>query len=181
MYELTRITGLVHLDLAKSHLKNGAEFISNLVNLEYLNIDEATGVVDDAIISIANNCKQLQYLNISYCIASEIALCELAKLPKLKSLIMECVEEATDIMFTGMRQLKHLVCRHCYNVTSAGIVEVFRNCPHFRYLEVFECDIDNYTVLKALKETFRSSNYSFNGDVMMCSTSTEGAPFYDRK
>lgn len=139
--EITQINTLFHLDLAGSAIQRALP-ISKLVNLEHLDLSISSGVESNAIISIANKCNKLNYLDISGCSSiSQPALKELAKRENLEQLIIQHVENVNNDMFATMRKLKVLDCSYCEDVTDVGIMGVIKLCQNLQRLNIVETGV----------------------------------------
>ncbi|KAF7992148.1 hypothetical protein HCN44_001473 [Aphidius gifuensis] len=116
--------------------------ISNLKNLEVLDICETKNVNDDVIIEIANNCKKITELHIDSCNnVSSLALNELAKLENLEVLQLVDVDNAGDDIFKNMYKLKKLKCTWCRNVTDSGIMRIIKNASNLDYLMLYRTGV----------------------------------------
>ncbi|XP_044003503.1 uncharacterized protein LOC122849039 [Aphidius gifuensis] len=119
--------------------------LSKLKYLEHLDLMNAENLEDSTIIAVANNCKNLKYLNISrVSTITETALVALTNLENLQVLDVSFLERITDDFIIKLKGLKELYCTSCINLTDTGIIQVIKNNPDLQELDI-AC-IDNITI-----------------------------------
>ncbi|XP_044001474.1 SCF E3 ubiquitin ligase complex F-box protein grrA-like [Aphidius gifuensis] len=118
--------------------------LSKLQFLEHLSLDYTDIIDDNTIIAIANNCKNLKYLDIcgNNDDISETALVTLTKLENLEILRVNC-RYTSDSFIIRLKGLKEFYCGYCCNLTDTGIIEFIKNNPDLQKIYVF--GIDNIT------------------------------------
>ncbi|XP_044009942.1 F-box/LRR-repeat protein 20-like [Aphidius gifuensis] len=114
---LSQNVTLTHLKLEYIEMSNySAKLISNLVNLEHLNVREARNEIqDDAMSSILNNCKKLKELNIMNAnVLSKYIVIEPDSLTKLEHLSITCRPRTSDTVM-------NYIFMNCKNLKSIDI------------------------------------------------------------
>lgn len=136
--------------------KNVADYavskLSQLKNLEYLNINFLFNINTQSLSEITNKCRKLKHLDIGFCSnVSESGLKDISKLTYIEHLNLERVKNITDnVIYKITRKcwkLKYLTLNECSKrVTSSMLIDI----RHLKYLE--ELFIDN--VVNATDEMF---------------------------
>ncbi|XP_034939055.1 putative RNA-binding protein EEED8.10 [Chelonus insularis] len=133
--------------------------IADLVNLQWLNLQRNYAVTDDLLIRISMHCKQLNFLDISFCDnISNIGISSLVSLLKLETLKMICLDKVTDEALTDLRGLKQLECQRCTKIEDTGIMNFIRIANNLEFLNVSKCSISNLTLETAVTVTKRRTN-----------------------
>ncbi|KAF7996606.1 hypothetical protein HCN44_002252 [Aphidius gifuensis] len=160
---------LLHLSLSNSAIENHLLMkLSNLINLEYLDLSYVYEVDDCVVLNIANNCCKLKYLNLKKCswVTGE-SINKLAKLIDLEHLFVEklnlnenCIYnianncknlkslnisgskyvEKSDIIKIGeLKFLEHLELYDLESVDDDGLINIIDKCCHLKYLDIRWC------------------------------------------
>lgn len=135
--------------------------ISDLVNLEHLDLRGVDAVYDVFLRSITWQCKSLKYLDISFCTSvTDIGLNELSSLDCLEELLVNDMRRnVTDYPFEQFRQLKKLDCRNCKYISDAGIIELIKNSMYLEELNVTRTSITSEILVSASSSTqIRNNN-----------------------
>lgn len=159
--DLKNCKQLKYLNLASRFCipKSDLQDISELIHLEYLNLESLEKLNNKAIIGISNNCKKIKELIIKGCpLLTKKGLNELKKLENLEKLQMDHVKKARDDMFTGMKNLTSLNCQKCKRVTDVGITEVLNNCPKLYHLNVIDTKVTSKTIICAINVVRQRTN-----------------------
>ncbi|XP_044001774.1 uncharacterized protein LOC122848022 [Aphidius gifuensis] len=110
---------------------------SKLQCLEHLNLEWAQNLNDSTITAIANNCKNLNSLDVSVCLGlTETALVAITNLENLQKLHVTCLNTITDSFLIKLKGLKELNCHSCLNSTSVGIIQFIKNNPDLELIIV---------------------------------------------
>ncbi|CAH1247001.1 FBXL13 [Branchiostoma lanceolatum] len=129
---------LVHLNLRGCMGVRRASFnvISQCKNLQDLNLSECKGLSDDSLRQIAEGCRALLYLNVSYTDISDGAMRALARsCLNMQYLSLAYCQKFTDkglhylTTGKGCRKLIHLDLSGCTQLTSVGFHHVSVGCP----------------------------------------------------
>ncbi|XP_044001440.1 uncharacterized protein LOC122847690 [Aphidius gifuensis] len=108
--------------------------LSKLQYLEHLSLN-LTDIEDNTIIAIANNCKNLKYLDIcgNNEDITETAFVALTKLENLETLKVYC-RHISDDFIIRLKGLKELFCGYSENLTNTGIIQFIKNNPDLKYI-----------------------------------------------
>ncbi|XP_078659476.1 F-box and leucine-rich repeat protein 13-like isoform X2 [Branchiostoma floridae x Branchiostoma belcheri] len=129
---------LVHLNLRGCGGVRRASFnvISQCKNLQDLNLSECKSLSDDSLRQIAEGCRALLYLNVSYTDISDGAMRALARsCLNMQYLSLAYCQKFTDkglhylTTGKGCRKLIHLDLSGCTQLTSVGFHHVSVGCP----------------------------------------------------
>ncbi|XP_044010002.1 F-box/LRR-repeat protein 2-like [Aphidius gifuensis] len=117
--------------------------LSKLQYLEHLNLCGLLNLRSGTITAIANNCKYLKSLRIRGCSPiTETALVALTELENLEKLDVSFLD-ITDSFISKLKGLKAFQCTHCKKLTNDGIIQLIKNNPDLKRIDV-RC-IDNIT------------------------------------
>jgi F-box/leucine-rich repeat protein 2/20 len=126
-----------------------------------LNLSGCSHLTDSALRSLAGHVPNLEALQLGGCAALTdlgfIAL--LPTLPKLTHLDIEECSELTNTTLSALargpasKQLQHLQCSYCENMSDQGVIEIICRSPNLRNLE-----IDNSMALSPPQIPFRKQN-----------------------
>ncbi|CAG2113025.1 unnamed protein product, partial [Medioppia subpectinata] len=111
-----------------------------------------SGINDETIAEICDNCPNIRHLNISFeCLAysdhcgrrvlSDSGFCEMAKLDKLEILTLRHVGKLTDTslqcILKGCKNISQLTLnlRHRHQLTDDAFTDIAILCPNLQYLE----------------------------------------------
>lgn len=133
--------------------------IVKLRKLEHLVIKNLTANNGDALSSIIDNCKYINYLDIGGSIdVKESTLLEIKKLEYLETLILNHNINTTTIMFNNMYKLKVLSCDYCINIDDQCIIKIIDNCLYLKLLYLRKTKITTKTLIYAVEKTKKRSN-----------------------
>eukprot|EP00854_Cymbomonas_tetramitiformis_P003776 gene3776-4723_t len=102
-------------------------------------------LIDVSIQDFAQQCHQLQTLNIGWCrqLTDDAVLAVVEGCPKLQSLSVAACVKLTDksIMAVGRScpELRELVIAKCLRLSDASLATVVRRCPLLQKLDVSRC------------------------------------------
>lgn len=153
---------LTHLSLAFCKLnRDHICLLSDLVNLQHLDMRGVDGVFDTFLRSLAWQSKALKYLDISLCTSvTDCGLNELATLESLEELLVNDMRRnVTDYPFEQFRQLKTLDCRNCKYIADTGIIALIRNSDFLERLNVTRTSITSETLVAASLATRMRKNF----------------------
>lgn len=157
--------------------------ITNLINLQKLNVSENNVVTDDFLIVLASNCTKLTSLDISGNYSSmripykfdfvlifsisflgipqitNVGLSAVATIPQLEQLIMNNMAKVTDRGLEGTRNLKKLICQNCHSLYDPGMCALVNNNSNLEYLDLSGCkQITNKILDEAADATHKRTN-----------------------
>ncbi|KAK2587325.1 hypothetical protein KPH14_003042 [Odynerus spinipes] len=137
--------------------------ITRLVNLTVLRLWQCYFIDNDFLITLAAECQQLIYLDISdCCIVSDRGLQAVATLPKLETLLINFLDQVTAVGLDNMYNIKHLECQKCTLITDTGLAILIHVSPNLELLDLSGCiGITNETINVAMSATSRRSNNTF--------------------
>ncbi|KAF7994826.1 hypothetical protein HCN44_004298 [Aphidius gifuensis] len=164
MQVISSKTTLIHLKLERSKYQQQQLILTNLLNLEYLNLSHIQYLNRDSMDSISKNLFNLRYLNINFC-SYTIPLEHLQQLHNLKNLEEINLRGNNNVDDSILRQftnLKSLNCADCDNVTDFGVMSVIENSPNLEYLDIFETAITVATLTFAYKITNARQTHKLN-------------------
>ncbi|XP_044001410.1 uncharacterized protein LOC122847663 [Aphidius gifuensis] len=118
--------------------------LSKLQYLEHLSLNNAEYIEDNTIIAIANNCKNLKYLDICG-IRDDIAETAIVALTKLENLEKLSVDfhNISDSFIISLKGIKNLYCEYCQDLTDTGIIQFIKNNPDLE--EIYAMEMKNIT------------------------------------
>lgn len=136
--EISQKKNLIHLSLEESILLEDALMISELYNLEYLNLAHATNVDGNLITNVANNCKNLKRFVIASSLnATALELRKLGTCKNLEHLILNDVRtvDKTSIscIVNGCDNLKHINVASCSHLSGSDLCDLVI-CKNLEYL-----------------------------------------------
>ncbi|KAF7990734.1 hypothetical protein HCN44_000539 [Aphidius gifuensis] len=137
---LSQIKTLAYLDLSHCDLPPNQVLISNLINLEHLDLcSMERELEEELIIQIAKKCSKLKYLDISdNKNLTKNTLIKLEKLKRLQVLHVNQCENVDDEFISKFKFLKKLECIKCNKLTDAGVNKLLRISRHLRILRIGE-------------------------------------------
>ncbi|XP_044001429.1 F-box/LRR-repeat protein 2-like isoform X1 [Aphidius gifuensis] len=110
--------------------------LSKLQYLEHLSLNDVENIEDNAIIAIANNCKNLKYLDIQgYSTITEKAFFALTKLKNLEILKVG-YQDISDSYIIRLKGLKEFNCKSCTELTDVGIIQFIKNNPDLEKIDI---------------------------------------------
>ncbi|XP_044006004.1 F-box/LRR-repeat protein fbxl-1-like [Aphidius gifuensis] len=138
-----KLKKLAYLNISRCQNISGNVLVklTNLKNLEYLDIRRIENINDDS-------CKNV----------TSDALNELSKLENLETLYVVDVDNVGDEMFKDMYKLKILRCNWCPNVTDVGIMRVIENATRLETLMLCRTGITSTTLVCAADVTKKRRN-----------------------
>ncbi|XP_044003939.1 F-box protein SKP2B-like [Aphidius gifuensis] len=154
--------------------------ISNLqlLLLVSLNLSGMDDLPESSIIAITNKCKNMTYLDLSFCgNLTEAALMSITNLEKLKTLNITGVEDVKDEFIMKLKGINFFACCGCDKVTDAGLIQLINNCPDLEHLYIYSINLTIDTIIAADKATKDRVNniilsiYFLNEDVKKASKS----------
>ncbi|XP_044011434.1 uncharacterized protein LOC122854653 [Aphidius gifuensis] len=169
---------LAYLDLSKSKLNGPNPAISNLINLEHLDLSFVGDYIDDnVVIEIINSCKYLKYFDLSMC--GEITKASLIKLEKLKNiqvLLLNEVYDVDDDIVNSLVNLKKFGCSKCDGVTDVSAMKIIQNSPGLESLILYYTEITTKT-LQYASEVLKKRD---NGVKLIVYTSCDVIKSFDK-
>uniref|UniRef100_A0A158R5R3 F-box domain-containing protein n=1 Tax=Syphacia muris TaxID=451379 RepID=A0A158R5R3_9BILA len=128
-----------------SHRIGGADLnLGSLKNLAELTVNDNLLITDRVLRTIANNCKQLKFVDLSGCnrFVTEEGLPELAKLPLLAYLNLSFLRITSDEVIKKIAEkgiLKVLLLHRCDEVSDEGLCHVLKYCKSLTCLDISYC------------------------------------------
>ncbi|XP_015125099.1 putative RNA-binding protein EEED8.10 [Diachasma alloeum] len=152
-----KIETLTHLELSGNYPTFSASsmnHLTNLSNLEHLNLCHNIVVTDEFLINLSGSCKKLNHLDITGCEAiTNKAIGSLSSLPRLESLVISWLTQVTDQPLGNLQSLKILTCWGCQLIQDAGVVKLIKMAPNLVSLDLSRCSISNSTIEAAISTT----------------------------
>lgn len=148
-------TTLIHLKLERSIYQQQQLILTNLLNLEYLNLSHIQYLSKYSMDSITKSLFNLKYLNINFC-SYTIPLEYLQQLHNLKNLEeinLRGNNNVDDSILQQFTNLKSLNCADCDHVSDFGVMSVIENSPNLVFLDIYETSITVETLTFAYKIT----------------------------
>jgi F-box and leucine-rich repeat protein GRR1 len=113
-------------------------------SLHDLHLGHCNRITNMSVILLAYRCTHLRYLDFTCCIRlTDTAICELARLPRLRRLgLVRCVAitDTSLYAFAEMRCATNVLERvhlsYCHNLTLAGVQSLINACPRLTHLSV---------------------------------------------
>ncbi|CAD6211825.1 GSCOCG00003851001-RA-CDS [Cotesia congregata] len=157
----TTITDLKFMGTHPLISANSLNNLKNLVNLERLCLKENVAVNDDFLINLSQNCKQLNYLDLTNCQAvTDRGISPLTTLNKLETLIVNFVSQVTDEAIANLQSLKVFSSWGCKGITDSGIINLINTAPNLISLDLSATSITSESLQVAVTVTRkRKSNY----------------------
>ncbi|XP_044001450.1 uncharacterized protein LOC122847698 [Aphidius gifuensis] len=120
--------------------------LSKLHYLEHLSLSDTETIEDNTIITIANNCKNLKYLDICSHDDHDITETAFVALEKLENLEILRVgsRNISDSYISRLKGLKVFFCAYSWNLTDTGIIQLIKNNPDLE--EICAFGIENFTI-----------------------------------
>jgi hypothetical protein len=131
------------------------ELVKNCPNIHTLEID-CWVITDETLIAISNYLPNITQLGISQCDVSDVGIIALVK--KCHKITYLNLSMCTDITNESIIEvarncplLKELDIR-CCNITDISIIELSKNCPKLETLEIGECThVREYSIIELAK------------------------------
>lgn len=160
----TQSKTLTHLDLRGSILLGKKAWLSNLTYLEFIGLSFVTKIDDKFMIGIADNCKNLNHIDLSNCKnISKRGLNQLGHLKNLEKVLLNGVSQVDDSIISKFNGLKILECLYCPDVTDYSIVKILKNSPALERLNIFKTRVTLKTLGCASEVTkIRKGNHKLN-------------------
>lgn len=150
-----------YLDLAHCEFrKKGILLLTNLVNLEHLDLDRVFTVDDKFLSNLSTKCQKIKYLNLSHCIKlTNKGITELTKMENLVTLLINnMTNSVTDDVFGRMRMLKTLECEYCIGINDPGIIKLLKMNQNLERLCLAGTSVTENTLLCASNITKTRQN-----------------------
>ncbi|KAK0158410.1 hypothetical protein PV328_009416 [Microctonus aethiopoides] len=128
---------ITHLSLENCSFEKCINLVANFRGLKYLNLSSVVAVNNDFLIKLAENCTELEELNIEYCSdVTNNGINAVFKLKKLTTLIINELHEVTDTVLRKFIALKVLHCRNCNFVGDSGAIKLLENAPYLEEINL---------------------------------------------
>ncbi|XP_063990742.1 F-box/LRR-repeat protein 7-like [Diachasmimorpha longicaudata] len=151
------IETLTHLVLTGNYPTLSAtamNHLTDLCNLEHLNVSQNAVVTDGFLISMSGSCKKLKHVDISGCsVITNKAIASLSSLPKLESLAISWLTQVTDDPLGNLQNLKVLTCWGCPLIRDEGVIKLIKMAPNLVSMDLSRCSITNSTIEAAISTT----------------------------
>lgn len=122
---------IIYIDFEKSVSKSGLPLLSSLLNLKHLNLDFVVCFNSKALALVADECKNIEYLNLNACLGiSNHSLMDIKKLIHLESLYLQFLRNIDENVLTGIiencKNLKCLNIAACSCIPGSALDEINR-------------------------------------------------------
>lgn len=133
-------------------------YITQLTNLETLNLSWNFAVTDKLLIQLTTKCLQLTDVNISGCrYVRSVGLTAITTLPKLEKLKISYLK--LNVNFQNMYNLKEFECRKCIFVSDEEVANLIKYAPLLEVLDLSGCvSITNDSLENAVIATNSRTN-----------------------
>lgn len=147
------------LELSDCKIK-GLNLLTNLSNLEYLDLEKVQEVDDNFLACLVKKCKKLENLDLSGCKKlSDDGIGELKNLDNLEELyINNMADIVSDLPLSQLKKIKILKCQNCAGVRDPGIMQLLENCQNLGKLDLLGTSISRETLQFAISVTKNRKN-----------------------
>lgn len=157
----TTITDLKFMGTHPLISANSLNNLKNLVNLQRLCLKENIAVNDDFLINLSQNCKQLNFLDLTSCQAvTDRGISPLTTLNKLETLIVNFVSQVTDEAIANLQSLKVFSSWGCKGITDSGIIHLINTAPNLISLDLSATSITSESLQVAVTVTRKRKSNS---------------------
>lgn len=125
--------------------------------LRHLDIHHCPEVTDAGLKSLAHNVPDLEGLQVSQCseLTDESVMDVIRTTPKLSHLELEDLENLTNSTLVELAKspcaqyLEHLNISYCESLSDTGMLQVMKNCPRLRSVEMDNTRVSDLTLMEA--------------------------------
>ncbi|KAJ5722413.1 hypothetical protein N7488_000448 [Penicillium malachiteum] len=129
----------------------------------HLDLHRCSDVTDEGLKSLAYNVPDLEGLQVSQCpeLSDDSIIEVIRTTPVLSHLQMEDLEKLTNLTleeladFPCAEHLEHLNVSYCSRLGDPGMIQIVRNCPKLRSVEMDNTRISDLTLIEACKRVRR--------------------------
>ncbi|KAJ5601969.1 Leucine-rich repeat cysteine-containing subtype [Penicillium lagena] len=136
----------------------------------HLDMHQCSDLTDDGLKSLAHNVPDLEGLQVSQCSElTDASIMEVIRTtPKLSHIELEDLEHLTNSTLielaksTCCQTLEHLNVSYCESLGDTGMLQVMKNCPRIRSVEMDNTRISDLTLMEA---SFRIRRRGYGEDI----------------
>ncbi|GJP92293.1 hypothetical protein CBS63078_1896 [Aspergillus niger] len=125
--------------------------------LKHLDIHQCTELTDDGVKWLAHNVPDLEGLQLSQCseLSDESVMAVIRTTPRLTHLDLEDMERLSNHTLLELAKspcaarLQHLNISYCESIGDIGTLQVMKNCPSLRSVEMDNTRVSDLTLMEA--------------------------------
>ena len=124
--------------------------------LRHLDLSRCSSITDAGIKYLAHTVPDLGVLQLSYCkeVTDEGLVEVIQTTPRLTHLELEEMEQLTNRALTELAKadcaatLEHLNLSYCENIGDTGMLQILKNCPNIRSLDLDNTRVSDLTIME---------------------------------
>ncbi|PYH95526.1 F-box domain protein [Aspergillus ellipticus CBS 707.79] len=125
--------------------------------LKHLDIHQCSDLTDDGVKRLAHNVPDLEGLHLSQCseLSDESVMAVIRTTPHLTHLELEDMEKLSNNTLVELAKspcaarLEHLNISYCENLGDIGTLQIMKNCPSLRSVEMDNTRVSDLTLMEA--------------------------------
>jgi F-box/leucine-rich repeat protein 2/20 len=137
---------------------------------KHLDLHHCTDITDSGMKSLAHNVPDLEGLQVAQCweLTDDALIDVIRTTPRLSHLELEDVDNLTNNVLVELakspcaQSLEHLNISYCENLGDMGMLQIMKNCPKLRSVEMDNTRVSDLTLMEA---SFRVRKRGYGEDI----------------